>query len=108
MVQKINLVGILLIVTTLIMGGTFVLKYSSVPPQVPLFYSQGDGDQQMADTYLLFLLPLVCYLLVFANMFIRNKFFSDVFLIERIVYYLNIAIILLTTFTFLKILLLIS
>jgi hypothetical protein len=90
------------------MVGSFFLKFNNLPPQIPLFYSRGDGEEQMADIYLIFLLPILSIILVSANSLIKSKLFPQVYLIERIIYYVNISIIALTTLIFLKILLVVT
>lgn len=98
----------LLLISTFVMVGSFVIKLQNLPPQLPLFYSQGDGEAQMADSYWIFLLPILSILLVIINTFIKNKFFKENLLVEKIIYYTNLGIIIFISLIFLKILLLIT
>ncbi|HLL60269.1 MAG TPA: hypothetical protein VK338_01000 [Candidatus Nitrosocosmicus sp.] len=108
MTKKLNLIATLLLISVTVMFGSFLLKINNLPPQIPLFYSRGDGEEQMADTFWIFLLPIISLLLVTTNHILRKRYFAGVFLIERIVYYTNITIIIVTTVIFLKILLLVT
>jgi len=87
---------------------TFLLKFSRLPPQVPLFYSQLWGEGQLADTWLIFLLPVFLNLLFFLNNYLFIKFYSDNVLIKKIFYYLNLFLIFSFTLIFIKIIFLVS
>ncbi|MEK7633553.1 MAG: hypothetical protein AAB437_01785 [Patescibacteria group bacterium] len=86
----------------------FLFKLNSLPPQLPLFYSQAWGEKQLADTWLIFLLPVFLNLLFFLNNYLYKRFFSDNELLEKIFYYLNLFLIFGFTLIFIKIIFLVS
>lgn len=98
----------LLIGADVLMIITFLLRFSRLPPQSPLFYSQLWGEGQLADTWLIFLLPVFLNLLFFFNNYLFKKIYSDNKLIKDIFYYLNLFLILSFTSIFIKIIFLVS
>jgi hypothetical protein len=87
---------------------TFLLRLARLPPQIPLFYSQLWGESQLADTWAIFLLPVLMTALFFINQYISNRFYSDNSFVKNIFYYLNIFIITAFTLIFIKIIFLVS
>lgn len=87
---------------------TFALKFSSLPPQLPLFYSRPWGEAQLVDTWMIFLLPLLLNLLYIANNYLYKRFFLGNDLIKKTFNYLNILLIVGFTFIFVKIIFLVS
>ena len=87
---------------------TFLLRFNRLPPQSPLFYSRLWGEDQLADTWLIFLLPIFLNLLFFINNYIIKKIYSDNEFIKKIFYYLNIFLIFGFTLIFIKIIFLVS
>lgn len=67
------------------LSGLSVLIFLSfrLPPQVPLFYSQPWGEEQLASAGLLFLLPAVAFLILLIN-FLASVFLAEEKLILRI------------------------
>lgn len=86
----------------------FLFKLNKLPPQIPLFYSRLWGENQLADTWLIFILPVFLNLLFFLNNYLFKKIYSDNELIENIFYYLNLFLILSFTLIFIKIIFLVS
>ncbi len=86
----------------------FTLRFNTLPPQIPLFYSRLWGEDQLADTWLIFILPVFLNLLFFLNNYLFKKFYSDNELVKKIFYYLNLFLILGFTLIFIKIIFLIS
>jgi len=82
---------------------SFILKFKTMPPQIPLFYSQLWGESQLADVWLIFVLPIFMNFLFFINQFVFNKFYSDNIFIKNIFYYLNLFLIVSLTLIFIKI-----
>lgn len=87
---------------------TFLLRFSRLPPQSPLFYSRPWGEDQLVDTWLIFLLPIFLNLLFFLNNYLLKKIYSNNDLIKNIFYYLNLFLILSFTLIFIKIIFLVS
>lgn len=87
---------------------TFLLRLSRLPPQIPLYYSQPWGESQLADSWMIFLLPIFLNLLFFINRYIFNRFYSDNIFIKNIFYYLNLSFIIGFTLIFIKIIFIVS
>lgn len=91
-----------------LMTVTFLLRFNRLPPQSPLFYSRLWGEDQLADIWLIFLLPIFLNLLFFFNNYLFKKIYSDNEFIRNIFYYLNFFLIVSFTLIFIKIIFLIS
>lgn len=90
------------------MGFALGLSYDRLPPQVPLFYSRPEGENQIADTIYLVIIPLIQWTLILCNMIFYKKLFKDTIFIKKILEFLNIAIIIITTYIFIRVLFLIA
>ena len=86
----------------------FILRFLRLPPQIPLYYSQPWGESQLADSWMIFLLPVFLNLLFFINQYIFNKYYADNSLIKNVFYYLNLFLITGFTFIFIKIIFIVS
>lgn len=86
----------------------FILRFNSLPPQIPLFLSRAWGENQLADSWMIIIFPLLMNLLFFINRVIFNKFFQGNDFAKKILTYLNIFVCLGLTFIFMKIVLLIT
>lgn len=87
---------------------TFLSRFSRLPPQIPLFYSRLWGEDQLVDTWLIFLLPVFLNLLFFLNNYLFKKIYSNNQLIKNIFYYFNLFLIVSFTLIFIKIIFLVS
>lgn len=87
---------------------TFILRYKTFPPQIPLFYSHSGGEEQLGEWWMIFLLPLLLNIFVVVNRFIYRKFFLDNTFVAQMIYYLNLFIMISFTLIFIKIVLLVS
>ena len=101
--------------TFMLLGGSylimiilFMLRFSSLPPQVPLFYSRPSGEEQIVDLIYMASIPLLTTILVVINNFIVKKYCSENDMVKKIFYYANNIIIIVFTIIFLKILFLVS
>lgn len=106
--KKITSITALCLASLMITSGIFLLKFTSFPPQIPLFYSRLEGDDQIADLFLIFLLPLLTLIMVFTNTLFVRKYLKENALVTKITYYINITIISLLTFIFVRIVFLIT
>lgn len=97
-----------LISSNIIMVLAFLLQYDKLPPQVPLFYSRLWGEDQLADVWMIFLLPFILNTFYVLNHFLYSKYFNPNNFIKKIMFYVDIFIIVSVTGIFLKILFLIS
>jgi len=98
----------LLLGADILMVATFLLKFKTMPPQIPLFYSQLWGESQLADSWVIFILPIFLNLLFFINKYIFNKFYAENIFIKNIFYYLNVFLIIGFTLIFIKIIVIVS
>jgi len=87
---------------------TFLLRFFRLPPQIPLFYSQLWGESQLADSWVIFILPIFMNLLFFINRYIFNKFYAENNFTKNIFYYLNLFLIISFTLIFIKIIFIVS
>lgn len=108
MIRKLSLTTKLILISFLVIGITLFFKFKRLPPQIPLFYSRPEGDQQIADFFWLFLPPFLVLLLVVINNFIGKTFFKDNLFIDKLISYVNLIVIILLTFIFLRIIFLIT
>ena len=98
----------ILIVSDLLMMAVFLLRFNRLPPQVPLFYSLPWGEQQLADSWTILLLPFALNLLFIFNNFIYRRFFLGNLLVQKILGVLNILLSVSLTLIFVKIIFLIT
>ena len=92
-----------LIAANLVMVLVTFLRFNNLPPQIPLFYSKPAGEDQLADTWFILILPLFMNLLFFLNKFLSRRYFKDDLLIHKIFYYLNLFLLVSFTLIFTKI-----
>ncbi|MGB9883606.1 MAG: hypothetical protein ACPLRN_03795 [Microgenomates group bacterium] len=97
-----------LIVGNLLMIVVFFLRWKTLPPQVPLFYSQPVGESQLADTWLIFLIPILLNLIYFLNNYLYQKFFLNYTITKKIFEYFALFLTISFTLIFIRIILLVS
>ncbi|MEK7071281.1 MAG: hypothetical protein AAB966_05745 [Patescibacteria group bacterium] len=98
----------LLLTANLAMFLTILFKSSSLPPQIPIFYSRSHGETQLAAWWLILLIPLLLNFFFFLNSFIYKKYFYDNNYVKQLFYYLKLFLLVSFTAVFLKIIFLIS
>lgn len=89
----------------LVMGIALFLTYPHLPPQIPLFYSQPWGENQLAEQWMIGILPLLMNGFILLNFFLQKKIFGNNTLVKKMFYYFTVFIILTTVTIFLKVLL---
>jgi hypothetical protein len=94
---------ILLVIADVLMAAAFLLRLNTLPPQIPLLYSQPWGEDQLVDFWLIALLPILLHLFFFLNIFVYTKFFFPDYLIRRIIVITNVALIIVFTSIFIRI-----
>jgi len=98
----------LLICSNLTMILTFLWRFPTLPPQIPLFYSKISGEEQLVDTWMIFLLLVLSDTFYFLNEYIVKKYFSQNEFVKTIFRFLNIFVIVSFSLIFIKIIFLIS
>ena len=68
-----SLIAIVILLLLQFLAIAFFYKY--IPPQIPIFYSQPWGQEQLADKKLIFLFPIQLILLLIINYFLTALFF---------------------------------
>ena len=97
-----------LILANLIMLGVLLFRFNLLPPQIPLFYSKPPGEDQLADTWNILLIPVLMNFLYVLNNIIYRKYFKQDDMIKKIFYYLNLFIIMSFTLILIKIIFVIT
>lgn len=83
-------------------------KYSHLPNQLPLFYSRSWGEKQLAGKEMMFILPLGTMIILLVNFGLAKLFFTQERLLGRIVVWTSVAVSLLSGWTLVKIINLIT
>lgn len=96
-----------LIFANLLMLFVFILRFNTLPPEIPLFYSSL-SEWQITDTWMIFLLPFLLNFLVIINQYFYKKYFSNYDISQKVFQYLNNFLIIGFTLIFIKIIFLIS
>lgn len=87
--------------------GLFIFTLKRLPPQVPLFYSLPWGEQQLSPTIGLLFLPLGILLIAILNSFLIMASLNKYSLAAKILTWITVSLIFLTSFTLVKIIFLI-
>ncbi|MGB9707226.1 MAG: hypothetical protein ACPL1D_00520 [Microgenomates group bacterium] len=98
----------LLLMANLLSIFIFSLRFNRLPPQIPLLYSRQEGEEQLVDWWLIFLIPLIMVFFFFLNEYLKKKFFNNDSFITRLITDINIIMIILLTGIFIKIIFLIT
>lgn len=86
----------------------FLLRLNKFPPQIPLFFSKIEGNEQIADSYLIFLPIFFSFFFISLNFFVQNFLFKENIFLKKLTFFVNLIIIFISTFIFLKILFLVT
>lgn len=97
-----------LILANIIMILFLAFKINRLPPQIPLFYNRIWGEDQLADNWLIFIIPFFMTFFVSFNNYFVKTFFNENQLIKKIIFYFNLFIIVASTLIFVKIIILIT
>jgi len=83
-------------------------KFNDLPQQIPLYYSLPWGNEQLASTASLFLLPTFSIVILLINNLIATFFLKTVTLFSRLLVIFSLIFSLLSTISLTRIILLIS
>lgn len=98
----------ILLTCNLLMIMTFLWRFPTLPPQIPLFYSKIVGEEQLGDTWMIFILLILANVFYFLNDYIVKRFFSQNEFVKTILKFVNIFVIVGFSLIFIKIIFLIS
>jgi len=97
-----------LITANLAQIGLFIYTYKSLPPQIPIFYSKNQGEEQLGDLWMIATLPILMNLLILINTYIYRNYFKENIFVKHLFFVLNIFLISSFTIIFFKILFTVS
>lgn len=97
-----------LLISNLLMIGTFAYKFNKLPPQIPLFYSKLAGEDQLVDLWMIIIIPILMNGFIFLNNYIARQFFPEDSFIRKMLYYANLFILISFTLIFIRIIFLVS
>jgi len=98
----------ILLTCNLLMITSFLLRFSTLPPQIPLFFSKIAGEEQLGDTWMIFILLILANFFYFINNYIVRRFFSQNEFVKTTLKFVNIFIVVSLTLIFVRIIFLIS
>ncbi len=98
----------LLLGANLLQLGVYILRMRMIPPQIPLFYSLPIGEDQLVEWWMIFLIPIIMNSFCIFNTFIYNTYFHREDFEKSLFRYVNISIIGICTYLFIRIILLVS
>jgi hypothetical protein len=88
----------------LIMAIVFLLRFRTLPQQIPLLYSLPDSESQIVDAWYIFLIPVVSFIFIYMNNYVATKWFRENYFVRRIIYTANMFSVTFFTYIFIKIL----
>lgn len=88
--------------------GILAWKFTSLPPQVPLYYSLPWGESQLTNSSSLFLLPTLSVVVLFIDSLFSVSFFKNLPLLSRLSTITALIVSFFITITLFKIIFLIS
>ncbi|MFH1561519.1 MAG: hypothetical protein ABID04_02995 [Patescibacteria group bacterium] len=65
------------VVTLTLQSVVLLLFFPRLPPQVPLFYSQSWGENRLANSQTLLILPIICLLFLVINVILSAIFLTE-------------------------------
>ena len=92
-----------LLLSNLIIVLSLLFKIKNIPPEIPLFYSRIWGESQIANRWLIVILPLLMNYFYLQNIIIRKKLFPENIFFKKVTLYLNIVVTLSFLVAFLRI-----
>jgi len=97
-----------LLAGNLLMLIVFIWRWKTFPPQIPLFYNKPWGEDQLADSWIIFIIPLFINLFFYLNNLFQKKFFPENDFVKKLIFYFNLLIIIGGSLIFIKIILLVT
>ena len=95
------------VASLIIMSAVVIFRFRTLPPQVPIFFTALE-EGVVGPIWTLFILPIFSLLSMIVNIFLYKRFFNEDLFIRKVFYYSSVIVIGVSTYIFLKIILLIS
>ncbi|OGK45289.1 hypothetical protein A2957_03495 [Candidatus Roizmanbacteria bacterium RIFCSPLOWO2_01_FULL_38_11] len=95
-------------IALILMLSFFLLRFSSLPPEIPFFYSLPEPSKQLSQSYVIIMVPILMGLLIAINTFIERKFFNGAAFVKRVIFITNTIVIIIFTYVFIRIILLVT
>ena len=105
--QEVLLIQIFL-TALVIMVGAYVFKLTTMPLEIPLFYSLIEGNDTIVPNYYIFLLPIISLSIIMVNILVYRRFFTHDSFVRKLLNYASVCAVIICTAIFLKILFLIA
>ena len=105
--KSVKLAGWLCFLFLIFSFSLFLFTLKRLPPQIPLFYSLPWGEEQLAPSIALLLLPLGIFLIALLNSFLIMASLSKYFLAAKILIWITVCLIFLTGVNLVKVVFLI-
>lgn len=83
-------------------------RYTDLPPQVPLYYSQPWGEAQLATVSYLFLLPIASFIVLVLNNFLAIFYLKSLQLLSRLLVVTSLVFSIFATLSILQIIRLVT
>jgi hypothetical protein len=99
---------IAVIVADIIMAATYFFLSAQLPPQIPLFYARPWGEDQLADLWLIIVLPILMHVFIIGNKLSVRFLFKNDDLIRKTFAFADWFYIIVFTVIFIRILFLVS
>lgn len=85
-----------------------VLKWESLPPELPLYYSRPWGDEQIAPRIFVGIFPLISIVFLILNTLLSRMFFYTEHLLSTVLLWSAMLVVILSSIGLIKILFLVS
>lgn len=104
------MVKVFIIFTAIFMSSLifFFLRWSKLPPEVPLYYSLPWGEKQLASPWELTILPTLALSIMVTNFFLAFFFAQDNKLLLKILIYTSLFVSIILLYNFIQIIILVS
>lgn len=97
-----------LIAIDIAMAAITAVTFQHLPPQLPLFYTRPWGEDQLADLWMLSIIPVLMHVFFFTNVWLAKRFFKKETFVARMLIFLNWFLLLSYFGIFLKVVLLVT
>lgn len=86
----------------------FLLLLNKLPPEIPIFFSLSNSNNQIAPLIYIGILPVLTLFVLVLNYFLTLSLFQKNILLKQVFYYFNVICIVFQTYIFIKILFLVT